>query len=984
MLTPKTLATVVALCFAPLVAVAADAPSYQWKAEKDSLSLLAGEKVVYAYHFAAEEGYPYIHPVSLPGGPVMSALAPDDHPWHRGLWFSWKFLNGVNYWEFPRKGPHQPDGKTAVVGPAAIQTTEGMATVRLRLEYSKGQIVLAEERTLVGSLPRLDGSYTIDWASQFTARQDVVFERTPPQKASYGGYGGLGFRASKTMRDFQAIDSEGRMGRIQAHGQQARWMDFSGVFGGKDEKPTAAGVAIFDHPSNPRYPVRWYLSDNAGLPYFGPALLFAEPMTLKAGESFTIKYRVLVHPGRGDKAALEKEYQDFAKLDVAGPPKQSVGNVDPAAAGQTVNYSRLREPGIPPALLPLPPGAVEPAGWLRDWAVAAREGITGHLDEYHPVFHDAWKGEPINAPHAAKDGTGWPLEQCAYWLDGALRLGFVLHDEALIKKIRARLDPIVDGVNKADFGTSFIYWKKDYQPQGFDSWAHSQLGRALVALYQGSGDKRVLEALVKVYAAYPVKMGATRFFDVSGLCNLDAMLETYSLSGDQRILDRAVQAIAQPDVVKDIQAWGQGSLANGHMVITYEDIRLPGLMYPWTGDPGHLQATLHALGWLDEKHMLPYGVASGEEYASGIGACRKTETCNVAAAILALSWMYRIQGAGAYGDKLERAFYNAGAAPVARDFKTICYYQSPNRISDGTLPVESAAPGKGCLKFSRLGYPPVLCCVGAVNRIIPYFVMHMWMATRDNGLAAALYGPSKVSALVGPRVGVTITSQTGYPFEETIRLQVEPERTVTFPLYLRIPAWCRRARINVNGAPALVTADTSGFACLSRSWSKGDVVTLSLPMRPEVVCGYETEFPASVRQYFSYEPAAMFESRRLPYASVTYGPLLFSLAIPDKDPDTPAADARWQYALNVDRGRRGADIKVQSKPMPAHWDWPLDAPLSLEVPAQAFDWKPTNAQALPSGLVEGNQTETIRLVPYGCTKFRISMFPVTDKTLGKR
>ena len=42
----------------------------------------------------------------------------------------------------------------------------------------------------------------------------------------------------------------------------------------------------------------------------------------------------------------------------------------------------------------------------------------------------------------------------------------------------------MDGVNKADFGTSFIYQKKGYRSEGFNSWAHSQLGRALVALYR--------------------------------------------------------------------------------------------------------------------------------------------------------------------------------------------------------------------------------------------------------------------------------------------------------------------------------------------------------------------------------------------------------------------------------------------------------------------------------------------------------------------
>jgi hypothetical protein len=275
---------------------------------------LAGGKLVYSYHFAPDEGYPYIHPVSLPGGPVMSAFSPPDHPWHRGLWFSWKYLNGVNYWEFPKNRPNQPDGKTAVVDRADIAVTDSSATIRLKLEYSKGHVILTEARELLAAVPAADGSYTIDWKSTFTAHDpEVVFQRTPPEKASWGGYAGLGFRASKTMREFKAVDSEGRVGRQQAHGKQARWLDFSGVFGGKDEPSVPAGIAIFDHPANPRYPTPWYLSDNAGLPYFAPALLFAQPLTLHAGDSLTLKYRILVHPGLGDPTALENQYQAFAK-----------------------------------------------------------------------------------------------------------------------------------------------------------------------------------------------------------------------------------------------------------------------------------------------------------------------------------------------------------------------------------------------------------------------------------------------------------------------------------------------------------------------------------------------------------------------------------------------------------------------------------------------------------------------------------------------
>jgi hypothetical protein len=148
-------------------------------------------------------------------------------------------------------------------------------------------------------------------------------------------------------------------------------------------------------------------------------------------------------------------------------------------------------------------------------------------------------------------------------------------------------------------------------------------------------------------------------------------------------------------------------------------------------------------------------------------------------------------------------------------------------------------------------------------------------------------------------------------------------------------------------------------------------------MSPEVVRGYETEFPSANREYFGFEPAQVFQFRRLPYESVLYGPLLFALPIPEVDSNTPVEGARWQYAMDTDPHRGDGGIRVVRKPMPSHWDWSPDSPVSLEASARAFDWRPTDAQALPDGPVEGTASEEILLVPYGCTKFRISMFPVT-------
>jgi hypothetical protein len=638
---------------------------------------------------------------------------------------------------------------------------------------------------------------------------------------------------------------------------------------------------------------------------------------------------------------------------------------------------RIAEPAVKPIFTPLPAGAIEPTGWLRDWALAARHGISGHLDEWSPTYRDAWKGP---SPGAPGDGTGWPLEQSSYWLDGALRLGYLLHDDSLIKKITDRLRLVVDGVNNG--GNSFIYWKKE-PPQGFNSWACSQMGRALVAWYEASGDRRILDALVRTYSQFPVPREQIAFDDVSGLCNIDAMLETYAFSGDRRVLDQVLATVKSPGVAATFQAWADGRYDPGHAVCAYEKLRLPILLYPWTGEQRYRLASDRALQWIGENNMLPYGIASGMENLAGIGAFRLTETCDVAADIWSSAWMYRIEGQRALGDDIERAFFNAAPAPIARDFQTMCYYQSPNRIESTSLPAEQPkAPGRGCLKFSRLGYPPVLCCVGACNRIIPSYIVHLWMTTADKGLAATLYGPCTVSAQVGDNVPVKLTCKTAYPFEETIRVAVDPERAATFPLYFRIPVWCVNSRIAVNGSPHAATPDAKGFVRIERQWTKGDTIELVFPMKVQCVRGYETEYPSTYRQYFDYKPDVVFKKRRLPYKSVSYGPLLFALPIADKDPNTRVADASWQYALDVASEQVAIEAEIERHPMPAKWDWPLNAPIAIKLPAKKFDWRPSDIQPLPEKPVDGGTAETIRLIPYGCTKFRISMFPVTEKAWG--
>jgi hypothetical protein len=274
-------------------------------------SLLTRDQPLWTYHFDAKGGVPYFHPLALPDGTVLTAFAPQDHPWHRGLWFSWKFLNGVNYWDWEGRKEAVPDGTTERVG---AETVGGggkePVVIEMTLQYRhKDDVVLTEKRSILAGLPRPDGSYVLDWQATFTApKREVVLDRTSLAQAPWGGYAGFSYRATRAMQDVRVLDSEGREGK-QGHGKQARWMDFSGAVG---KNGPVAGVTIFDHPKNPRYPTPWFV-ETQGIQYFGPALLFHEPLKLPAGQSFTLHYRVMVHPGRCESAVLNKECEAFCR-----------------------------------------------------------------------------------------------------------------------------------------------------------------------------------------------------------------------------------------------------------------------------------------------------------------------------------------------------------------------------------------------------------------------------------------------------------------------------------------------------------------------------------------------------------------------------------------------------------------------------------------------------------------------------------------------
>ena len=290
-------------------------PRYDWRQTDSSLALLNGDRVVWQFNFDKKQGKPYFHPVCLTDGEELTWHRPPDHPWHYGLWFSWKYINGLNYWEEDRDtGLSQ--GLTEIKNVEVTAHRDYSAQIAMQLSYHPpGQpAVLTESCRIRVGKPDEDGRYRIDWNSRFAAgAADVLLDRTPitgeKDGQSWGGYAGLSVRLAKNVSGWYLTDSEGRKD-LEAHGKNARWMSF----GGRAAESKDFSIAVFDHPENLRHPSPGFVIMDPKVPfgYFSPALLFNKPYTLPAGKSFSLQYRVLIHPGRAENNILEGEWKSFS------------------------------------------------------------------------------------------------------------------------------------------------------------------------------------------------------------------------------------------------------------------------------------------------------------------------------------------------------------------------------------------------------------------------------------------------------------------------------------------------------------------------------------------------------------------------------------------------------------------------------------------------------------------------------------------------
>ena len=362
----------------------------------------------------------------------------------------------------------------------------------------------------------------------------------------------------------------------------------------------------------------------------------------------------------------------------------------------------------------------------------------------------------------------------------------------------------------------------------------------------------------------------------------------------------------------------------------------------------------------------------GDEPLHGNAPTQGVEFCSVVELMFSLESMLAVTADVDYADRLEKLAYNALPTQATDDFMYRQYFQSANQVEITRQPrnfIEDASHRftDACYGFFT-GYT---CCTANMHQGWPKFTQNLFYATPGNGLAALVYGPAEVTAMVADGQSVTIREETNYPFDEAIRFRFKTKKPVKFPFHLRIPSWAGQASVKINGASFKGEVKKGAILVINREWREGDLVELQLPME--------------------------IRSSRWAEASVAVerGPLVFALRMQEDWKKIDSTDEysfyyevtspdAWNFGLINDNLRNPQQgFEVVKRETSGRYPWnAADVPLMLKTKAKKIpSWKLYNNMAgpIPTPFSRpGTAAEEIVLIPYGSSTLRITQFPVVD------
>lgn len=645
-------------------------------------------------------------------------------------------------------------------------------------------------------------------------------------------------------------------------------------------------------------------------------------------------------------------------------------------------YIGNRAPLEPSRFIALPVGAVQPQGWLKEFLNRQRAGLCGNLGEI-----SAWLQKEDNS-WLSTDGKGkYGWEEVPYWLRGYLPLAYLLNDPKMIAESKIWIEGALNSQRPdGDFGPD-----QKFDDDGTrDFWANMLMLFCFQTYYEKTSDPRVLDVMTKYFRfqnSLPDEKFLTHYWQK--MRGGDEMLSVYWLynhTGDAELL-KLVEKIHRCTANWEMT----GDLPNWHNVNIAESFREPAEHFLLTRNAAELSASYANFNEVRKRYgQVPGGMFGGDENcrAGFSDPHQGVETCGMVEQMFSDNVMMQISGDPFWGDQCEEVAFNSYPAAVMPDFRALRYLTAPNMVVSDS---KNHAPGlDNSGPFLMMNPFSSRCCQHNHSMGWPYFTKHLWLATPDNGLCAAVYSANEVTAQVGDGAKIRITEETKYPFEEKIIFTVHANRAVAFPLYLRIPAWCKSADIAINGKKVSTEIVAGKYVRLEREWKNKDVVALDLPM--EVALKTWTDNHNSV--------------------SVNYGPLTFSLKIGERfeqhdSARTAIGDSSWQKTADPSKWPSfeihpttpwnfglAYDGAVTKKTFAVKkLAWPKDnfpftpdsTPIQIiaqarPIPEWTIDKHGLAAVLQASPALTMQPKQNVTLIPMGAARLRISAFPTASNS----
>ncbi|MBN1338919.1 MAG: glycoside hydrolase family 127 protein [Bacteroidales bacterium] len=645
-------------------------------------------------------------------------------------------------------------------------------------------------------------------------------------------------------------------------------------------------------------------------------------------------------------------------------------------ASRNAHYITNQEPLITQPYTPLPIGNIKPQGWLLKMLELQRDGLTGHLDSIYSLVcgpTNGWLG-----------GKGDCWERGPYWIDGLVPLAYILDDSALIAKAQQWIEWSIQNQRDNGYFGPYPLTENDpviagtQQANSGDWWPKMVMLKALQQYYMATGDERVIHLMDK-YFRYQLEqlpenpLGKWTFWaEQRGGDNLQVVYWLYNITGEKYLPELAElihrQTFDWTTVYSDNTIRNLNPFPRLHCVNVAQGLKEPVIYYQQHPEKKYPDAVKEGLSALHDCHGFVNGMYGGDENLHGNNPTQGSELCSAIEMMFSFESILPVTGDIYYADYLEKIAFNVLPAQHDDDFLRRQYFQQVNQVLITDEPRNFDIDSKGRLLFgTTTGYP---CCLANMHQGWPKFAQNLWYATADNGLAALIYGASKVKGKVADGIEVEFLEQTDYPFGDKILFVFTSPKSVTFPLHLRIPGWCERPVVTINGR--MFNAEKEGIVVISRVWNPGDIVELELPM------------------------AIRFSEWHEKSIGIERGPLVYALRVEEQWQEIKTEQwehsfyevlplTPWNYGIPKKHLTEDS-FEITRKQTVADMPWNLaNAPIEMKAKGKRIPfWSlyDQSAGPLPYPSWPDRETntpeETITLIPYGCSTLRIAQFPVLE------